>query len=83
MKIRTGFVSNSSSASFVVSKHSITFAQGQSLLAYAGSDENVDGWSVREDGEYISGYTIMDNEALGKYLEKINFPQHQMKWDSY
>ncbi len=80
MKIRTGFVSNSSSASFVVSKHSITYAQGVALLAYDNHEDNVDGWSIRDEGEYITGYAIIDNGHLNDYLEKINFPKSQMCW---
>lgn len=82
MKQRNGFVSNSSSASFVVSKHSITYAQGAALLAYHTHEDNVDGWAVREEGEYIRGHTIMDNDAIDAYLTTINFPINQMVWDS-
>jgi len=71
MKIRSGFVSNSSSASFVINKADITKAQlyairGHQLcgLEYAESDA----WNLKEDENTISGETIIDNFDMIDYL---------------
>jgi len=80
MKYRHGFVSNSSSASFVVRKSDITGIEGNALLAYNISEDNTDGWSIRESGDRIIGSTNMDNDALDEYLEKIGFPFDKMEW---
>lgn len=68
MKIRSGFVSNSSSASFVANLDRLTEDQVDIILAYDGED----GWSFSVDADkgLITGYTIMDNGDLEEYLEK-------------
>lgn len=83
MKHRTGFVSNSSSASFIVAKSQISGLEAAALLAYNLSEENTDGWSIWEDGDRLRGSTNMDNDALDEYLEKIEFDVRKMTWDSY
>jgi hypothetical protein len=81
MKIRNGFVSNSSSSSFVVALSVLTEKERRKILDYEKvSDENSDNdyrdnWSIRVD-EYrgvISGFTMMNNGDLSKYLgEELN-----------
>lgn len=80
MKHRTGFVSNSSSASFIVAKGKISGVEAAALLAYNISEENTDGWSIWEDGDCLRGSTNMDNDALDEYLEKIGFDVRKMEW---
>jgi len=73
MKIRTGFVSNSSSASFVASLHVLTEAEKQSIVDYcADPKQNLDGWSCHEDKQtgLLTGYTFMDNGDLSDWCEK-------------
>lgn len=83
MKYRHGFVSNSSSASFMVPKSRISGTEGAALLAYNISEENTDGWTVWEDGDCIRGSTFMDNDALDEYLDSINFDMKKMEWQSF
>lgn len=83
MKIRNGFVSNSSSASFMVPKSSLNYAQGQMLLEFGASDDNEDGWNVYEDKDCIRGFTIMDNEALDRWADKVGFPVSLLEWESF
>ena len=64
MKIRIGFVSNSSSASFVIIKDKLTEDQIKQLLDYNDSEENYDGWNISIRGEFVSGFTIMDNDEI-------------------
>jgi hypothetical protein len=83
MKKRNGFVSNSSSASFIVPKTKLTLLEQQALLAYSISEDNTDGWAIEESDDTICGYTSMDNDALDDYLEKIGFDHRKMEWRSY
>ena len=83
MKTRSGFVSNSSSSSFIVMKSKITGVEAAALLAFDSSDDNTDGWNIYEDGDCIRGFTIMDNCALSDYLKKVGFKEENMEWEDY
>jgi hypothetical protein len=65
MKQRAGFVSNSSSSSFIVQKHVLTEEQIQEILRPATPEEDpYDSWAswfVEETADTITGYTSMDN----------------------
>lgn len=77
MKIRNGFVSNSSSSSFVIDSKYLTENQIKLILAhrycqtipYAMSDFWDINWS--EDNRYILLDTLMDNFDMYEYLTKI------------
>jgi hypothetical protein len=81
MKIRNGFVSNSSSSSFVISKDELTYKQIQQIYDYSSEAQKhseyydfgcVDNyWSISENEYYISGYCDMDNFDMYEYL--VNF----------
>ncbi len=64
----------------MVPKSHISGAEGAALLAYNLSEDNIDGWSIWEDGDCIRGLTSMDNDALDDYLEKIGFDFGKMEW---
>ena len=83
MKYRQGFVSNSSSASFVVPKSKLSESEISALLAYNLMVENTDGWTIYENDEYVRGSTVMDNDALDDYLESIDFDFRKMEWSDY
>ncbi len=78
MRIRAGFVSNSSSSSFVVALCNISQTQlhkiqhhdiyGEKLgIPYAREGY----WNIKIGEGTISGFTIMDNFDMGKFLEII------------
>lgn len=80
MKIRTGFVSNSSSASFCVPKVLLTVAEQQLLLSYNTNNEEFhDQWDIYEDNDNIVGHTTMDNGELSEWLEKNGFNKTRVK----
>jgi len=68
MKFRIGFVSNSSSASFIIHKRHLTQDQIKQILEY---DEPSDSWDMREWEDCIKGWTIMDNGGLEEFLELL------------
>lgn len=81
MKIRNGFVSNSSSSSFVVALSVLNENEKKKILDYASfsndesTDEYRDHWSIRVDETrgVMYGFTTMDNGDLSKYLgEELN-----------
>lgn len=88
MKIRKGFVSNSSSCSFVVGINSLTRKQVRDLLEYEQHRESAedqwrvgaDYWSIDVRGGLIHGYTTMDNGDLVKYCIAQEIPYKQFIW---
>lgn len=78
MKIRNGFVSNSSSSSFVVALSILDREEKQKILDYvslSNTDEYKDHWSICVDEirGVLYGFTTMDNGDLSEYLgEDLN-----------
>ena len=70
MKIRQGFVSNSSSSSFIIATSVLSEKQIEKLMEYNGSGQ-YDGWRLTrdKDAQLITGFTIMDNGDLRDYIE--------------
>lgn len=73
MKIREGFVSNSSSASFLVALSKLTARQYLNIVDYnelKNYKEHSDHWdiSVTDDGLDLKGTTYMDNGDLAIHL---------------
>ena len=89
MKMRTGFVSNSSSSSFVLDKRKLTALQlnqiwnvedavkeiiivdNISVEDRFGLVEYIKDWRVKEDGDFIKGYTSMDNFDMVEFINYI------------
>ena len=69
MKIRTAFVSNSSSASFTVSKDKLSYIEQCSLLNYTNPEG--ESWYIRDEGDTIKGSTHMDNGDMEEFLQKV------------
>lgn len=89
MKIRYNFISNSSSASFVVFKQNLKDSTINKVLnpKYFAEQLNKQGfnfypddsWEIEETETYIKGFTVIDNFPMDEYFkalglkEKINF----------
>jgi hypothetical protein len=82
MKRRYGFVSNSSSSSFVIIKDKLTEDQLNQLLEYDDDEDNYDGWGIRIRGEFVSGSTMMDNGTIYDFIKKLNIPQEIINFTS-
>jgi len=82
MKNRHGFVSNSSSSSFVISKHFISSYQADKIRDHAEVAGD-DAWRVEDEGKVIKLSTWMDNFDIEEYLWGIGVPKEAIKWEDY
>lgn len=89
MKIRHGFVSNSSSASFIVAKSYLTEDQTKKLIEICKTPigEYGDNWEIndQEDEYYLKGFTCMDNvsdeDGLEVWLKNNGYPLGAFRWN--
>jgi hypothetical protein len=92
MKIRQGFVSNSSSSSFVVRKEYLIEEQLEAIrnhIEYAKENlpnmlnieytSEYDEWNVNETNEDINMFTIMDNFDMHYFLCEIGVKEEQIE----
>jgi hypothetical protein len=84
MKIRSGFVSNSSSSSFIVKlkdlsaldlKHLLQFDSSDGICQNGYSDYWTITWNITDNEDVVRGYTNMDNGDLEKYIKEQNIDE--------
>jgi len=89
VKIRQGFVSNSSSSSFVISKKYLSEDQINKLIQHTAGPigSYQDSWDVSETPLNVYGNTYMENcveegeGGLHEWMKDNNFPMDVIKWD--
>lgn len=88
MKIRNGFVSNSSSSSFAIKKSDLTAQQISDIYNHYEIATNhfnnyvnkSDEWRIKESEEYIIGETYMDNFNMCSFLQDIGIDDNKIEW---
>jgi hypothetical protein len=92
MKTRNGFVSNSSSSSFMIDKYYLSDHQIEQIKDYkevatkfneAGIKEFDyidDYWVIKETPGTIGGDTFMDNFDMHEFLKFIGVDMHKVEW---
>jgi hypothetical protein len=81
MKRRIGFVSNSSSSSFIISRQYLSYEQIDKIKNHIDRVERFDDrWHIDEEEDYIKGYCDMDNFNMREYLENIGVNMEKVSW---
>ena len=82
MKVRNGFVSNSSSASFILQVSKMSDLQIYAMFhmdeikRLLGIVDDSDSWIITDNGEFIRGSTIMDNGEIDTFFKVIGLPSN-------
>lgn len=80
MKIRNGFVSNSSSSSFVIGLSHLNDEQIGKLMQYTDLRPDGDGWELEMKTDYLKGYTVMDNGDMIQFMNELGISQYNVEW---
>jgi len=94
MKIRNGFVSNSSSSSFIISTFNLSPKQIQDIYnhneIWQKLDQDVkekydmwfdDTWEITKKDGFLRGSTSMDNFNMHGFLEMIGVDKLYVQWE--
>jgi len=87
MKTRNGFVSNSSSSSFVIGLAALSAQQLSKIMdhemlsrRYGLTCDTEDRWSITINDDTVEGYTSMDNFNMKSFLDMIGVDKKFIMW---
>lgn len=89
MKLRIGFVTNSSSSSFTIARSDLTDKQIEKIKNYfeaakeVGMNDFDDWWDINETNFNINGFTCMDNGDMLKFLRLIGVDRDNIEWEDW
>jgi len=97
MKKRNGFVSNSSSSSFIINKHKLTELQIEQIIDHISVSKELieknhnydfyndygDAWDVDEKEDTIFVSTFMDNFDMSTFLSAIGVDKNAITYKCY
>lgn len=72
MKVRMGFISNSSSSSFVIPKKCLTEEEIAIYHEYVNDWTNNDNEELHESDQYIYGYLSIHNKELIRMFSRLH-----------
>jgi len=80
MKIRIGFVSNSSSESFHIPLKRLTALQYKFIKEINNNEEYDGSWSIYEENDMFEFYTPMNNFDMSEFLIENGIPKKSIIW---
>ena len=91
MKMRLGYVTNSSSSSFIIAKKYLDEDQIKAIHNHTELTKKLGWdidcldwpWDIEENDNFITGYTYMDNFSMYDFLEKIGVEDKYVDWSEY
>lgn len=91
MKIRSEFVTNSSSSSFTIAKSNLTVEQIEKIKSHikVASELNMryvdpfESWDISETDDKITGFTLMDNFNMYLFLKLIGIDDNDVQWEDW
>lgn len=92
MKVRSGFVSNSSSSSFAIPLRRLTVAKVDKIRNHIEVSKKLalrpqifwkdyDAWDIFIENGWVIGSTIMDNFPMEDFLEAISVDMDRVQWE--